>query len=355
LRPDATAPLTSDQPSARRPGCTCVSTCRLHARVAGPPRRRRPVRRSARAVASRPAARSRHPAASHPQRRARPVRCRPPRSPTAPARAPRSPTMGSSATSSSTPTRPCSPTGPSANASAPAPTKAAPTARRNPRRLPHRSLAGRRRRPRARRDRPRGAAQRRRKRHRLRRCHQPAGFPGAFIEEFEGRIQDTAYGSLLELIGRTRNKCPNAIILVFGYYAPLSYRSSSGSMKDFFQHEYGDDFGWWVNEHVHEFTDVDRMVLEAKVRSLWAGGRAQHWMRRAVTHANRDDAVRGPGILFVPSGMTPENSLFAREPLLHGDYCRHPLTAEGASCPPTTARRPSRPPRYRLPRGFHPR
>jgi len=157
----------------------------------------------------------------------------------------------------------------------------------------------------------------------------PREFPGAFIQEFDGKIRKICHDDVLELIRRIRAKCPNAVILQFGYFAPLSYSSNDKKIKDFFKHEYDNDVKWWINEQfdtadlefVHEdLVDVDRQILEAKVRSVWAQGRAQHWMRLAVTKANRNAAVRGPGVLFVPSGLAPENSAMATCPFLYEDY-----------------------------------
>jgi lysophospholipase L1-like esterase len=164
----------------------------------------------------------------------------------------------------------------------------------------------------------------------------PQQFPGAFIEEWDGKIRAIAHRDLLAQIQRTRLKCPNAVILVFGYYAPLSHASNNADIKAFFKHEADDDVGWWINERFG-FIDIDRKILEAKVRSVWAQSRAAHWMRKAVTDANRDATVRGPGVLFIPSGMTPDNAALAATPLVHEDYL-HPTTDAAqkqrvATCP----------------------
>ena len=147
----------------------------------------------------------------------------------------------------------------------------------------------------------------------------PQEFPGAFIEEFDGRISAIARDDLLDLIRRTRAKCPNAVILVFGYFAPVSEESNDHKIRAYFQHKFDSDLLWSVNQ-VLNIKDVDRMILEAKVRSVWAQGRAQHWIRSAVGIANESTALRGPGVLFIPSGVGPSNAIFATEPLLHQDY-----------------------------------
>jgi len=147
----------------------------------------------------------------------------------------------------------------------------------------------------------------------------PREFPGEFIQELDGKIRSITHDDLLAQIRRTRNKCPRALIMVFGYYLPLSYASSEKEIETFFEREANSPVGWWINEQFN-FVDVGRLILEAKIRAIWAVGRAYHWMRKAVTTANRSDAIRGPGVLFVPSGMTAENAAFAREPEVHEEY-----------------------------------
>jgi hypothetical protein len=146
----------------------------------------------------------------------------------------------------------------------------------------------------------------------------PQKFPGAFIEEYDGQIRRVAHDDLLDQIQHTRQACPRALIMVFGYYPPLSYASDDSAIKAYFEREFNDGFLWWVNEEFG-IEDIDRMILEAKVRAVWALGRAQHWMRKAITKANRSDD-RGPGILFVPSGMTQDNAAFAPATEMHEDY-----------------------------------
>ena len=58
---------------------------------------------------------------------------------------------------------------------------------------------------------------------------------------------------------------------------------------------------------------------------MWAQGLATYWLRRAVTEANQDAALRGPGIVFVPCGFHGNNSAFASEPMVAEDYT-HPAS-----------------------------
>lgn len=142
---------------------------------------------------------------------------------------------------------------------------------------------------------------------------------GQFVERWDGEIRSVFRDDVLELIGRVRHKCPNAIILYFGFFSPLSYRSSKSKIREAFKYELDDDVGWWINGLLG-IKDVDAAVLEAVTRAVWMQGRFQYWARQAVVVANRTEALRGPGVLFVPSAFQPENSVFASAPYLWEAY-----------------------------------
>src|SRR5260221_5993935 len=147
----------------------------------------------------------------------------------------------------------------------------------------------------------------------------PTVFSGKFVERWDGQIRAVGHDDVLELLGRVRRKCPNAIIMYFGFFAPLSYESSTSKIRAWFEHEWNDEFTWWLNGVVR-FHDVNADILEAMTRAVWMQGRWQYWTRQAVVDANKDATVRGPGVLFVPSGFTAENSVFANSPWLNDDY-----------------------------------
>jgi hypothetical protein len=147
----------------------------------------------------------------------------------------------------------------------------------------------------------------------------PSVSPHEYIERWDGQIRSVGHDDVLELLGRVRRKCPNALILYFGFFAPMSYRSDTGAIRDLFEYETDDAIGWFLNG-IFGCEDVNAAILEAVTRAVWLQGRWQYWTRQAVVDANSNDAVRGPGVLFVPSGFNPDNSAFGNEPFLWQDY-----------------------------------
>lgn len=148
---------------------------------------------------------------------------------------------------------------------------------------------------------------------------------GKFIERWDEIIRSTCYDDLPELLDRLRTKCPNAIIMYFGMFAPLSEQSSVKKLRDYLKFEADNDIGWWLNEHILHIKDVDALIWEAVTRSQWMRGRFHYWARKAVTDANQDVRRRGPGVLFVPSGFTNDQSVFGPTPFLHEEYI-HPTS-----------------------------
>ena len=150
-----------------------------------------------------------------------------------------------------------------------------------------------------------------------------------FVDEFAGQIREICHKDTLELLEKARKIMPNAVILLFGYYPPFSYQTSLADLKGYARHEEDSDVRWYLNAAADFFgnpiKDVDKLVAEARVRSVWSQGLATYWQRRAVTDANRDDAIRGPGVVFVPCGFRPNNSAFTSEPMVAGDF-KHPAS-----------------------------
>jgi hypothetical protein len=147
----------------------------------------------------------------------------------------------------------------------------------------------------------------------------PQVSPHEYIERWDGQIRPVGHDDVLELLGRVRRKCPNALVLYFGFFAPMSYRSDTDDIRDLFKYETDDSIGWILNE-IFGCEDVNAAILEAVTRAVWLQGRWQYWTRQAVVDANSDNTIRGPGVLFVPSGFNPDNSAFGNTPFLWQDY-----------------------------------
>ena len=86
------------------------------------------------------------------------------------------------------------------------------------------------------------------------------------------------------------------------------------------KHEYDDDVAWWFNQHVYEITDVDELIHEAITRALWFQGLWTYWARRVIDELAGDEAIRGPGILLVPSGYEVRNASFASASAVNEDF-----------------------------------
>ena len=147
----------------------------------------------------------------------------------------------------------------------------------------------------------------------------PEEFEGEFVPRWEAEFARIAYDDTYELLQRVRTKCPNAVILYFGYMRPFSYESSNRKMMQMAKDLKNSDLAWALNR-ILGIKDVEAILWEIRSRSDWALGRAAYWQKQAVMMANEDDQIRGPGIVYSPSGFLPENAALAPRPLVHEGY-----------------------------------
>jgi hypothetical protein len=119
---------------------------------------------------------------------------------------------------------------------------------------------------------------------------------GKWIERYDGQIRDVVEHNVRDLLHAVRAKCPNAVILYFGFFVGVSYQSSTDKIRAFSQHEFNDDFKWWLNQHIYTVTDVNDLINEGQTRGEWFLGRWQYWTRQAVSALSSSDAQRGPGL-----------------------------------------------------------
>jgi hypothetical protein len=147
----------------------------------------------------------------------------------------------------------------------------------------------------------------------------PRAGSGEFISRFDGEIKTVAYDDVFDLIARVRRKCPKAVIMYFGFFEALSYDSDTEKIRAFMKREFDNDAAWWFNKHVFQAVNVNALIAEAIVRTVWFQSRWQYWTSKAVDDANHDEKLRGPGVVFVPSGFGDDNAVFASNPWLWDD------------------------------------
>jgi hypothetical protein len=166
---------------------------------------------------------------------------------------------------------------------------------------------------------------------------------GPDIEKIDVMLFQFTFLALKDLITEARNKFPNAIIFVTGYFSAFSQSSDRGQLEDFAKYISGKSeaelivndvlTSWWaeipifpplfifskLGELFHKTHDVSEALSEAISRSEYAHSRALYWIRRAVTESYESDK-RGPGIYFVSPSFRPESSLFAPTAFVREGY-----------------------------------
>ena len=68
-----------------------------------------------------------------------------------------------------------------------------------------------------------------------------------FVDKFAGDIREICFNDTLELLREARQKMPNAVILLFGYYPPFSYETDREELEGYFRHERNSTVGWYIN------------------------------------------------------------------------------------------------------------
>ncbi len=123
--------------------------------------------------------------------------------------------------------------------------------------------------------------------------------------ELEGPIRQHCFVDMDVLLKEARGRFPHAVILVLGYYPILSTKSNLNEVTVF------------LALKLLPFGILSEVVAKKAVRNaLYFHRRQLHWLRRAVTEANSDRGLRGPGILFVHPAFSASNSVAAGDPFL---------------------------------------
>jgi hypothetical protein len=192
---------------------------------------------------------------------------------------------------------------------------------------------------------------------------EEAGGDGDFLKKFDKEFERVMHDDIIELLRAARRKCPNAHIVVTGYYSPFSIASRFGDMEDFFLQMSGKKrayeylsilrltapvvgfffLGFVINrffwskarDQIRHAVDVTRALSDTG-ESRWL-----YWLRRAVTEINEDPAhaqIRGPGVAFAAPGFTKLNSAFAESTFIWQEYEQDELDDDkhdvrAAECP----------------------
>jgi lysophospholipase L1-like esterase len=179
--------------------------------------------------------------------------------------------------------------------------------------------------------------------------------PNQSVTTLESDLRKKLFPRLRDLLLRTRQRFPNALVIVPGYYPIFSRGSRRELIKEFFFHEKDvGSFEQWVNETFaddpfikeplerasgSELVITDFLVNRTIKHITRAHLRGLHWMRRTVSLANMHQ--RGGGFLFAHPAFKNEHSIFGNDPHVFGSYrldnLADPMQDERAShCPSHT-------------------
>lgn len=154
----------------------------------------------------------------------------------------------------------------------------------------------------------------------------PTVVPHRWVETYDPLIRDVAFVLVRGLLTDVRRKCPQAVILFFGVFAPVSSKTDHDAVMRMIQTYTGaSDAAWYLNSLTKIKGDPEDFYSESQARCLWWRGRFSYWARRAVVDVVRNDDLRGPGVLYVPAGFHDENSILAARPFLWS-VITHPTT-----------------------------
>jgi hypothetical protein len=147
---------------------------------------------------------------------------------------------------------------------------------------------------------------------------------GDALAELAEDIRRFSYEALKNLLTDLRAKFPRAVVVVTGYFSPLSTESDHDELVSLAKFVSGRP-GWqlalndvlvspWGRLLLFPLSllgqDVDEKVDQVVRRAGFAHRRGLYWMRRAVAELNETAAAR-PGLIFAHPGFRSENALFA--------------------------------------------
>lgn len=156
---------------------------------------------------------------------------------------------------------------------------------------------------------------------------------GPAIADIDAGIEEIFGDRLSDLLRAARNAFASAVIMVCGYFSPLSDQTDGSELKTFF--EYYKDIPAWeltVNDAVQTvpvfndllnatgwFEDPDAAVERSIGRALAAAAHAHFWTLRTI--ATLPPEVLGPGIIYAHPAFGPDNAAFSgQRSFVHEGY-----------------------------------
>jgi len=156
---------------------------------------------------------------------------------------------------------------------------------------------------------------------------------GLSIEAIEGEIKRIFGEDLTQLLEKARRTFPNAVIVVAGYFAPLSLRSDRAGLKRMLK--FMSDKPEWklaVNDVVQQLPflddmfnatgkthDLDDLVDKAVRRTIFAAARAHFWTLASIRSISKD--LKRPNLIYAHPTFLPEHALFSGDrSLFHSGY-----------------------------------
>lgn len=132
----------------------------------------------------------------------------------------------------------------------------------------------------------------------------------AALSELDESIRQSCYVDMRDTIQAVRERLPNAVIVVLGYYPILSEHTDL-DVLDIAAPLVFVVFGVGLG------VIVSSVLAPIVVRRMRYFHRRQlSWLRKAVTECHSDSKTRGPGVLFAHPGLGPLHSVGAPDSLL---------------------------------------
>jgi lysophospholipase L1-like esterase len=148
-----------------------------------------------------------------------------------------------------------------------------------------------------------------------------------FRKTYDPVIRKIFFDDFRELVRDARDKFPNALIVVPGYFTPFNPGDGSDfdEVKKLLLSQAGVDrfklaLNWIANFLFGAGEDIPAEIRKVKRRAQYGNTLGLYWMRKAIADLNEDPKVRGVGLIFVPSGIKPVNAVFRGNSFFHEEY-----------------------------------